>query len=55
MEVQERLNPEHMVQVVVEVQAVQERFERLARAATGSSESDGNPFPLVFEGELLTP
>jgi uncharacterized protein (TIGR03792 family) len=38
-----------------EVQAVQERFERLARAATGSSESDGNPFPLVFEGELLTP
>lgn len=38
-----------------EVQAVQERFERLARAATGSSDSDGNPFPLVFEGELLTP
>ena len=38
-----------------EVQAVQERFERLARAATGSGESDGNPFPLVFEGELLTP
>ena len=42
-------------QAVAEVQAVQERFERLARAATGSSESDGNPFPLVFEGELLTP
>ena len=38
-----------------EVQAVQERFEQLARAATGSRESDGNPFPLVFEGELLTP
>jgi len=36
-----------------EVQAVQERFEQLARASTG--ESDGNPFPLVFEGELLTP
>lgn len=36
-----------------EVQVVQERFEQLARAATG--ESDGNPFPLVFEGELLTP
>jgi uncharacterized protein (TIGR03792 family) len=38
-----------------EVQAVQERFELLARAATGNSDSDGNPFPLVFEGELLTP
>lgn len=38
-----------------EVQAVQERFEQLARAATGSSDSDPNPFPLVFEGELLTP
>jgi len=38
-----------------EVQAVQERFEQLARAATGSSDSDANPFPLVFEGELLTP
>lgn len=36
-----------------EMQAVQERFEQLARAATG--ESHGNPFPLVFEGELLTP
>ena len=36
-----------------EVQAVQERFEQLARTATG--QSDGNPFPLVFEGELLTP
>ena len=33
------------------VQAVQERFEQLAQAATGQSQ--GNPFPLVFEGELL--
>jgi uncharacterized protein (TIGR03792 family) len=36
-----------------EVQAVQARFERLARTATG--QRAGNPFPLVFEGELLTP
>jgi uncharacterized protein (TIGR03792 family) len=36
-----------------EVQAVQERFEQLARQATGAQQ--GNPFPLVFEGELLTP
>jgi uncharacterized protein (TIGR03792 family) len=36
-----------------ELEAVQERFEQLARNATG--QSDGNPFPLVFEGELLTP
>jgi uncharacterized protein (TIGR03792 family) len=34
-----------------EVEAVQERFEQLARTATG--EEDGNPFPLVFEGELV--
>ena len=34
-----------------EVEAVQERFEELARAATG--EEEGNPFPLVFEGELV--
>ena len=34
-----------------EVEAVQERFEQLARAATGAAE--GNPFPLVFEGELV--
>ena len=34
-----------------EVEAVQERFEQLARAATG--ETEGNPFPLVFEGELV--
>jgi uncharacterized protein (TIGR03792 family) len=33
-----------------EVEAVQERFEQLARQATGSRQ--GNPFPLVFEGEL---
>jgi uncharacterized protein (TIGR03792 family) len=33
-----------------EVEAVQERFEKLAREATGTRE--GNPFPLVFEGEL---
>ena len=32
------------------VQAVQERFEELARQATGTTA--GNPFPLVFEGEL---
>jgi uncharacterized protein (TIGR03792 family) len=34
-----------------EVEAVQERFEQLARQATGQRQ--GNPFPLVFEGELL--
>ena len=34
-----------------EIQAVQERFEQLARQATGQAQ--GNPFPLVFEGELL--
>ena len=33
-----------------EVEAVQERFEQLAREATGTQQ--GNPFPLVFEGEL---
>ena len=33
-----------------EVEAVQARFEELARQATGSRQ--GNPFPLVFEGEL---
>lgn len=38
---------------VAEVQAVQERFEQLARTTT--SQQDGNPFPLVFEGELLVP
>jgi uncharacterized protein (TIGR03792 family) len=35
---------------MAEVEAVQERFEQLARAATGIRQ--GNPFPLVFEGEL---
>jgi uncharacterized protein (TIGR03792 family) len=35
---------------LAEVEAVQERFERLARLATGARQ--GNPFPLVFEGEL---
>ncbi|MFM2079991.1 MAG: hypothetical protein RLZZ219_673, partial [Cyanobacteriota bacterium] len=34
-----------------EVEAVQSRFEELARRNTG--ESAGNPFPLVFEGELV--
>ena len=37
----------------LEVEAVQERFEQLARQSTGQKE--GNPFPLVFEGELLPP
>jgi uncharacterized protein (TIGR03792 family) len=35
---------------LAEVEAVQERFERLARQATHTPQ--GNPFPLVFEGEL---
>ena len=34
-----------------EIDAVQERFEKLAKLATGRE--DGNPFPLIFEGELL--
>ncbi len=34
-----------------DVEAVQERFEELAREATGQRQ--GNPFPLVFEGELI--
>ncbi len=38
---------------VHEVEAVQERFEQLARQSTGYQK--GNPFPLVFEGELLPP
>ena len=33
-----------------DVEAVQTRFEELARAATGQRQ--GTPFPLVFEGEL---
>jgi uncharacterized protein (TIGR03792 family) len=35
-----------------EIEAVQRRFEQLAKTATGSS---ANPFPVVFEGELLPP
>jgi uncharacterized protein (TIGR03792 family) len=35
---------------LAELEVVQERFEELARQATGSRQ--GNPFPLVFEGEL---
>ena len=35
---------------LADVAAVQERFEALARLATGVRQ--GNPFPLVFEGEL---
>ena len=34
-----------------EQQQVQQRFELLARAGTG--EEQGNPFPLIFSGELL--
>ena len=36
---------------MAEVEKVQERFETLAREQTG--QRHGNPFPLVFEGELL--
>ena len=36
---------------MAEVETVQQRFETLAREQTG--QSHGNPFPLVFEGELL--
>ena len=36
---------------MAEVEQVQERFETLAREQTGQRQ--GNPFPLVFEGELL--
>ncbi len=34
-----------------EIDAVQERFEALARKATGIE--TGNPFPLIYEGQLL--
>lgn len=34
-----------------EIARVQERFEQLAQDLTGSEQ--GNPFPLLFEGELL--
>lgn len=36
---------------MADVEQVQERFETLAREQTGQVQ--GNPFPLVFEGELL--
>ena len=36
---------------MAEVETVQQRFEMLAREQTGQRQ--GNPFPLVFEGELL--
>lgn len=34
-----------------EIERVQQRFEQLAQQLTGSQQ--GNPFPLIFEGELL--
>tara|TARA_B100000214_G_C23824932_1_gene561460 strand:- start:35 stop:487 length:453 start_codon:yes stop_codon:yes gene_type:complete len=34
-----------------EVNKIQKKFERIARKETGLK--NGNPFPLVFEGELL--
>ena len=34
-----------------EVAQIQEQFERIAR--DGMGQTSGNPFPLVFEGELL--
>ena len=34
-----------------EVEAVQQRFELIARQSLGQDQ--GNPFPLVYEGELL--
>jgi uncharacterized protein (TIGR03792 family) len=34
-----------------EIAAVQQRFEQLAQELTGNQQ--GNPFPLLFEGELL--
>ena len=36
-----------------EVEAVQERFERIAREVLGQVQGQENPFPLVYEGELL--
>ena len=38
-----------------QVEKVQARFERLARDAMAISQDMDNPFPLVFEGELLPP
>ena len=34
----------------LDINLVQENFEKIARRETG--ETDGNPFPLIFEGEL---
>ena len=39
----------------LEVEEVQACFERLARDAMALSQAMDNPFPLVFEGELLPP
>ena len=36
-----------------EVEAVQQRFELIARQALGQDQGQENPFPLVYEGELL--
>ncbi|QNJ25293.1 antibiotic biosynthesis monooxygenase-like domain containing protein [Synechococcus sp. SYN20] len=38
-----------------EVEEVQTRFEQLARDAMSLPQAMDNPFPLVFEGELLPP
>ena len=38
-----------------QVAEVQERFEQLAREAMALPQEMDNPFPLVFEGELLRP
>jgi uncharacterized protein (TIGR03792 family) len=38
-----------------EVEEVQARFEQLARDAMALPQAMDNPFPLVFEGELLPP
>lgn len=38
-----------------QVAEVQNRFEQLAREAMALSQEMDNPFPLVFEGELLRP
>jgi len=35
----------------LEIDSVQKRFEQIARNKTGISK--GNPFPLIFEGELI--
>lgn len=38
-----------------QVAEVQDRFERLAREAMALPQEMDNPFPLVFEGELVRP